>query len=45
VFDYNRDAAHFIAHNGTFHDPKERKEVLSVNELYVRVNEENAQLG
>jgi len=45
VFDYNKDAAHFIANNGTFHDNKERKEVLQVDALYVKLNQENKEIG
>ena len=42
LFDYNKDAAHFIANNGTFHD---RKEVLQVDALYVKLNQENKEIG
>ena len=45
VFDYNKDAAHFIANNGTYHDNKERKEVLQVDALYVKLNQENKEIG
>ena len=45
VFEYNRDAAKFIANNGTFHDPRERQQVLQVDELYETLNDQNRELG